>query len=61
LFTHLHPWSSQWSLSFWLSHQYPICITRSISYQLKLAENSLVTRPWIHPRCSFIFVIVLSH
>jgi hypothetical protein len=19
-------WSSQWSLSFWLSHQYPICI-----------------------------------
>jgi hypothetical protein len=20
------PWSSQWSLSFWLSHQYPICI-----------------------------------
>jgi hypothetical protein len=24
---HLPPsWSSQWSLSFWLSHQYPICI-----------------------------------
>jgi hypothetical protein len=25
----VHPhtsWSSQWSLSFWLSHQYPICI-----------------------------------
>jgi hypothetical protein len=21
-------WSSQWSLSFWLSHQYPICIPR---------------------------------
>jgi hypothetical protein len=20
------PWSSQWFLSFWLSHQYPICI-----------------------------------
>jgi hypothetical protein len=19
------PWSSQWSLYFWLSHQYPIC------------------------------------
>jgi hypothetical protein len=19
-------WSSQWSLTFWLSHQYPICI-----------------------------------
>jgi hypothetical protein len=22
------PWSSQWSLSFWLSHQYPIRIPR---------------------------------
>jgi hypothetical protein len=25
----VHPstfWSSQWSLTFWLSHQYPICI-----------------------------------
>jgi hypothetical protein len=25
----VHPptsWSSQWSLSFWISHQYPICI-----------------------------------
>jgi hypothetical protein len=20
------PWSSQWSLSFWISHQYPTCI-----------------------------------
>jgi hypothetical protein len=28
-FNIVHPptsWSSQWSLSFWLSHQYPICI-----------------------------------
>jgi hypothetical protein len=28
-FNTVHPptsWSSQWSLSFWLSHQYPICI-----------------------------------
>jgi hypothetical protein len=25
------PWSSQWSLSIWLSHQYPICISR-LSY-----------------------------
>ncbi|PNF38933.1 hypothetical protein B7P43_G07451, partial [Cryptotermes secundus] len=22
----LTPWSSQWSLSLWLSHQYPICV-----------------------------------
>jgi hypothetical protein len=31
-FNIVHPptsWSSQWSLSFWLSHQYPICILRS--------------------------------
>jgi hypothetical protein len=28
-FNTVHPptsWSSQWSLSFWISHQYPICI-----------------------------------
>jgi hypothetical protein len=25
LITHLR-WSSQWSLTFWLPHQYPICI-----------------------------------
>jgi hypothetical protein len=28
-FNIIHPpmsWSSRWSLSFWLSHQYPICI-----------------------------------
>jgi hypothetical protein len=30
-FNIVHPptsWSSQWSLSFWISHQYPICIPR---------------------------------
>jgi hypothetical protein len=29
-FNIIHPptsWSSQWFLSFWLSHQYSICIT----------------------------------
>jgi hypothetical protein len=28
------PWSSQWSLSFWLSHQYPICIPLLHSYYM---------------------------
>jgi hypothetical protein len=31
-FNIFHPptsWSSQWALSFWLSHQYPICIPSS--------------------------------
>jgi hypothetical protein len=32
-FNIIHPpasWSSQWSLSFWLPHQYPICIPRRL-------------------------------
>jgi hypothetical protein len=32
-FNIVHPptsWSSQWSLSFWLSHQYPICMSNYI-------------------------------
>jgi hypothetical protein len=31
-FNIVHPptsWSSQWSLTYWLWHQYPICITKS--------------------------------
>jgi hypothetical protein len=52
-FNIVHPpmsWSSQWSLSFWLSHQYPICIpllTKEITvtssslslYRLSLSQN----------------------
>jgi hypothetical protein len=33
-FNIVHPsksWFSQWSLSFWLSHQYPVCIKRSLA------------------------------
>jgi hypothetical protein len=35
LSTHFTSWSSQWSLSFWISHHYPICI-RNLSQALKL-------------------------
>jgi hypothetical protein len=33
-----HPptsWSSQWSLSFWLTHQYPICIAEEMLAPIK--------------------------
>jgi hypothetical protein len=33
------PWSSQWSLSFWLSHQYPICIPSDTNSVIKYTEN----------------------
>jgi hypothetical protein len=45
-FNIVHPptsWSYQWSLSFWLSHQYPICI-------LLLNHSCYMSRPSHPPR-----------
>jgi hypothetical protein len=38
-FNIVHPptsWSSQWSLSFWISHQYPICIRLILTIHFKV-------------------------
>jgi hypothetical protein len=41
-FNTVHPptsWSSQWCLSFWLSHQYPTCIPLSFIASGKYLHN----------------------
>jgi hypothetical protein len=43
------PWSSQWSLSFWLSHQYPICIPhktlgKNATYKLSIISTDYSMR-----------------
>jgi hypothetical protein len=43
-FNIVHPptsWSSQWSLSFWISHQYSICISASPPFVLHALPISL--------------------
>jgi hypothetical protein len=47
----VHPptsWSSQWSLSFWLSHQYPICMTESYTSSNWMAGRLIWGRVLFH-------------
>jgi hypothetical protein len=59
------PWSSRWSLSFWLSHQYPVndatnlTITKKnrftyVRFQVLTASSIKVTAFWDLAPCSLI-------
>jgi hypothetical protein len=39
-------WSSQWSLSFWLSHQYPICIPLPLDFARIIYLQSVESQAW---------------
>jgi hypothetical protein len=44
-FNIVHPptsWSSQWSLSFWISHQYPICIFIYHCFKIIISLNKFL-------------------
>jgi hypothetical protein len=51
------PWSSYWSLSFWLSHQYSICIPPPCLCYMPCLSHS----PWLdHSKYTWLIVQVMK-